>query len=233
MAEAMRRRLEGRDDAGFYASLGVPPTASEQELRRAYLGWAKQLHPDKNPNDVAAAQRLARIGEAWAVLKSRRLRAVYDAQGKAGLDELSDLEGGDDEDDESQRPRRESTDDYSDGDDDGPSGLEAFRRSPAGSANEAAATLPTGPPSEREPALPVPVQPFLQQAAQTAVNLEEETLRCVDAVAEAIRRTEERAAARYEKALALLAKELDPRLDDRRAKEKARHAWDSAPYGLD
>ena len=53
-------------------------------------------------------------------------------------------------------------------------------------------------------------------------------MQIADAVTEAIRRTEDRAAARYEKALALLVQALDPSLDDMKAEEKARDAWSKA-----
>ena len=63
----------------LYERLGVEPSASEAEIRRAYLSLARKLHPDRGAGPEAEAT-LARIGEAWAVLKNRRLRKVYDEE---------------------------------------------------------------------------------------------------------------------------------------------------------
>ena len=40
----------------YYEILGVPKTATPQEIRKAYLKLSLKCHPDKNPNNVEEAQ---------------------------------------------------------------------------------------------------------------------------------------------------------------------------------
>ena len=60
--------------ATHYDVLGVPPTASHDEVRRAYHGRARLLHPDR-AGDQRAMQD---VNEAWRVLRDPRARAAYD-----------------------------------------------------------------------------------------------------------------------------------------------------------
>jgi hypothetical protein len=63
---------------GYYALLGVSPTASVGEIKTAYRRLAKQLHPDIN-TDPGAAALLKAVNEAYAVLSNTKRRAEYDA----------------------------------------------------------------------------------------------------------------------------------------------------------
>jgi len=63
----------------LYAILGVETTASTEEIRAAYRSLAQRFHPDHNPNDMAAAQRMQEINEAFAVLTAPERRHAYDA----------------------------------------------------------------------------------------------------------------------------------------------------------
>jgi curved DNA-binding protein len=64
----------------FYAALGVPRTASQKEIQRAYRQLAREHHPDVN-KDPAAEERFKEIAEAYDVLSDPDLRRKYDAFG--------------------------------------------------------------------------------------------------------------------------------------------------------
>ncbi len=62
----------------YYATLGVPNTASEKEITRAYRKLAKQNHPDTNPGDEAAEERFKDVSAAYDVLGDAEKRKEYD-----------------------------------------------------------------------------------------------------------------------------------------------------------
>lgn len=64
--------------ADHYSILGVPHTASAEEIRAAYRKLALKLHPDRNPGDAAAEARFKEISQAYTVLSDERARAAYD-----------------------------------------------------------------------------------------------------------------------------------------------------------
>lgn len=63
----------------FYASLGVPKTASAEEIKSAYRKLARKYHPDRNPGDTAAEAKFKDVSEAYSVLKDEQERKQYDA----------------------------------------------------------------------------------------------------------------------------------------------------------
>lgn len=62
-----------------YAVLGVPRDASPLQLARAHRRLAKANHPDLNEGAEAAAERMRRINEAWAILSDPVRRYEYDS----------------------------------------------------------------------------------------------------------------------------------------------------------
>ena len=68
----------------YYETLGVPRSASEADLKKAYRKLALENHPDRNPDDPAAEERFKAIGEAYAVLSDPEKRAQYDRFGFVG-----------------------------------------------------------------------------------------------------------------------------------------------------
>jgi len=70
----------------YYEILGVPRTAGDAELKKAYRQLAMQYHPDRNPGDKQAEDRFKEASEAYAVLSDPDKRAQYDRFGTvAGL----------------------------------------------------------------------------------------------------------------------------------------------------
>lgn len=69
----------------FYECLGIPPDASDSDIKRAYRKLAVKYHPDKNP-DPAAQEKFKEIGRAYEVLSDEEKRKIYDRYGEDGLD---------------------------------------------------------------------------------------------------------------------------------------------------
>jgi curved DNA-binding protein len=70
--------MEYRD---YYATLGVPRTASAAEIKKAFRKLARQHHPDVNKGDAKAEQRFKEISEANEVLSDPEKRKLYDQLG--------------------------------------------------------------------------------------------------------------------------------------------------------
>ena len=70
----------------YYEVLGVGRQASADELKRAFRKIAMDSHPDRNPDDPAAAARFKEASEAYAVLSDPGRRRSYDMFGHAAAD---------------------------------------------------------------------------------------------------------------------------------------------------
>jgi len=70
----------------YYEILGVPRTASEQDLKAAFRTLAKECHPDRNPGDMAKEQQFKELNEAYEALRDPQKRAAYDKFGHAAFD---------------------------------------------------------------------------------------------------------------------------------------------------
>ena len=70
----------------YYEVLGVGRQASADELKRAFRKIAMESHPDRNPDDAAAAARFKEANEAYAVLSDPSRRRSYDLFGHSATD---------------------------------------------------------------------------------------------------------------------------------------------------
>jgi curved DNA-binding protein len=75
----------GMAERDFYKILGVPRTASEAEIRKAYKTLARKYHPDKNQGDKSAEERFKDIAHARDILLNKKKRDLYDEFGELGL----------------------------------------------------------------------------------------------------------------------------------------------------
>jgi DnaJ-class molecular chaperone len=65
----------------YYATLGVPRTATADEIRKAHRKLARKHHPDLNPGDKEADAKFKEIQEAYEVLSDAKKRQRYDKFG--------------------------------------------------------------------------------------------------------------------------------------------------------
>lgn len=83
----------GRD---FYKILGVSRRADTNQIKKAYRKLAKELHPDKNPDDPEADEKFKDLGVAYETLKDPDLRKIYDKGGEEALQKNERNGGGGD-----------------------------------------------------------------------------------------------------------------------------------------
>jgi curved DNA-binding protein CbpA len=63
---------------GLYRCLDIGPSASRQEIRRAYLRLVPGAHPDLHPDDLDAGRRFRELTRAYEILGDPDRRARYD-----------------------------------------------------------------------------------------------------------------------------------------------------------
>ncbi|KAF2835538.1 DnaJ-domain-containing protein [Patellaria atrata CBS 101060] len=71
----------------FYEVLGVPPDASESQLKSAYKKGALKWHPDKNAHNPDAAEKFKDLSHAYEILSDPQKRQIYDDYGEQGLEQ--------------------------------------------------------------------------------------------------------------------------------------------------
>jgi curved DNA-binding protein len=69
------------DFKDYYATLGIPKTASEKDVKQAFRKLARKYHPDVNPGDKTAETKFKEINEAYEVIGDPEKRKKYDELG--------------------------------------------------------------------------------------------------------------------------------------------------------
>ena len=65
----------------YYDILGVNKNASDDEIKKAYRSLAKKYHPDLNPGNAEAAEKLKEVNQAYGVLSDKTKKQNYDSYG--------------------------------------------------------------------------------------------------------------------------------------------------------
>ncbi len=68
----------------YYEILGVARAADDAEIKKAFRGLAREVHPDANPDDPEAEERFKELAEAYEVLADADRRQLYDQYGHDG-----------------------------------------------------------------------------------------------------------------------------------------------------
>src|SRR3954468_1738160 len=69
----------------YYEVLGVPRSAQDAEIKKAFRRLARELHPDVNAHDPEAEEKFKEAAEAYEVSSDAERRRLYDAYGQDGL----------------------------------------------------------------------------------------------------------------------------------------------------
>jgi DnaJ-class molecular chaperone len=66
------------DPKSFYSKLGIDPSSSKAEIKKAYRTLSMKYHPDKNNNTDESKQKFQEINEAYETLSDDEKRKQYD-----------------------------------------------------------------------------------------------------------------------------------------------------------
>ena len=76
----------------LYDDLGLDPTASSKDIKKAFIRLSKEFHPDKNPDNPEAAAKFFEISNAYNVLNNPKTRRSYDRGQLGRLSSVADRE---------------------------------------------------------------------------------------------------------------------------------------------
>ncbi|KAG8234196.1 hypothetical protein J437_LFUL007356 [Ladona fulva] len=79
-----KRKLSTSGDT-LYQILGLPKTATADDVKKTYRKLALKYHPDKNPNNPEAAEKFKEVNRAHSILSDLAKRNIYDNYGSLGL----------------------------------------------------------------------------------------------------------------------------------------------------
>jgi molecular chaperone DnaJ len=74
----------------YYEVLGVPRTATPEDVKSAFRRLARQYHPDVN-KEPDAEEKFKELNEAYAVLSDEQKRAAFDRYGHAGVEGMGGM----------------------------------------------------------------------------------------------------------------------------------------------
>eukprot|EP00105_Crassostrea_gigas_P011037 XP_011426534.1 PREDICTED: uncharacterized protein LOC105327642 isoform X3 [Crassostrea gigas] len=83
---AIRQNSSAQHWKTNYETLGVPSTASEKEIKAAYIELCKKYHPDANPNDPQAQQKFVELQKAYEILSEEK--TLKDLPAGVTMDEI-------------------------------------------------------------------------------------------------------------------------------------------------
>src|SRR6267143_2908017 len=65
----------------YYELLGVPRKATAKDIRTSFRKLERKYHPDLNPGDKSAEEKVKQLQEAYDVLSDSKKRQMYDQYG--------------------------------------------------------------------------------------------------------------------------------------------------------